>query len=170
MYPYRCREQLKKMILDFLNVFNFQELMPYNASLILLLINRVFSSSDQNNREKLIKLIPIQKLVLTLEYTNLEIDYRTQISLFLKLFKCTIFFKKVEVPFSNSNQTRRDISEIGMKTLGEGVVGKTRSRLKKIKKLHHLNKEKIYEIDVHLLFKLNDEIIQKNNFNEKKIG
>ena len=171
IYPNRCREQLKKMILEFLNVFNFQDLMPYNASLILLLINRVFYSSDQNDREKLIKIIPIQKLVLTLEYTNIEIDYRTQILVFLKLFKCSIFIKKVEVPFPDSNQTRRDISEIGIKsTMGEGIIGKTRSRLKKIKKLHHLNKEKIFEIDVHLLFKLNDEIIQKNNNYLNAIG
>ena len=171
IYPYRCREQLKKIILEFLNVFNFQELMPHNASLILLLINRVFSSSDQNDREKLKKLIPIQKLVLTLEYTSIELDYRTQILIFLKLFKCSLYFKKVEIPSVNSNQTRRDVSEIGMKTLmGEGIITKARSKLKKIKKLHHLNKEKIYEIDVHLLFKLNDEIIQKNNNYLNAIG
>ena len=171
IYPFRCKEQLKKMILEFLNVFNFQELMPHNASLILLLINRAFNSSDQNNREKLIKLIPIEKLVLTLEYTSIEIDYRTQILIFLKLFKCSIFFKKVDYTFSNSNQTKRDISEIGMKSgMGEGLVSKTKSKLKKLKKLHHLNKEKIYEIDVHLLFKLNDEIIQKNNNYLNAIG
>ena len=168
-FPFRCRHEVKKFILDFLNIFNFQDLMSHNACLILLLINRVFNSSAQHDREHLIKLIPIQKLVLTLEYTNIEIDYRTQILIFLKLFKCSMFLKKVEVSYSN--QTRKDFSEIGMKTTMTDGGGKAKLRLKKNRKLHHIkNKENITEIEVNLLFSLNDEIIQNNNNYLNAIG
>ena len=167
IYPYRCRLELRKLILEFLNTFNFKELMSENACLILLLINRTFNSSEQNNRERLIKLIPIQQLVLTLEYTNIDIDYRTQILIFLKLFKCSMFFKKVEA--ANLNYTKKDVSEISFKTHIDGA--KARTKLKKLKKLHHIkNKEKIDEIDARVLFSLNDEIIQKNNNYLNAIG
>ena len=178
IYPYRCREEVKKLSLDFLNNFDFQELINENACLILILINRVFSSADQNNRENLIKLIPIQNLVLSLESTNIDIDYRTQILIFLKLFKCSMFFKKVEAVNPNETNsnitslhyTRKDLSEIGMKTHISGG-GRARNRLKKLKKIHHIkNREKINEIEPHILFSLNDEIIQKNNNYLNAIG
>ena len=84
LYPYKNREAIKRLLLEFLINFNFQDLMIQNACLVLLLINKIFISSDQMDRDNLIKLIPIQKLVLTLEHTNIDIDYRTQILIFLK--------------------------------------------------------------------------------------
>ena len=161
LYPYNSKEYLKKLLLDFLNNFNFHELMNLNACLILLLVNRVFNSSDQIDRDNLIKLIPIQKLVLTLEYTSIDIDYRTQILIFLKLFKCSIYFKKYE----NKKENIKDVLE-NMK-FESGKVKKT----KKLKKIHHIkNKDKINEIDVNILFSLNDEEIQKNNNYLNAIG
>ena len=51
LYPYNSKEYLKKLLLDFLNNFNFKELMDLNACLLLLLVNRTFSSSDHNDRD-----------------------------------------------------------------------------------------------------------------------
>ena len=165
LYPYSTRDTLKKIILKFLNNFNFLELMSQNGCLILILINRIFISSDQNDRENLIKLIPIQKLVLTLEYTNIDIDYRTQILIFLKLFKCSIYFKKVDLN-KKENTNTKDIFE-QIKSPESGRI----KRQKKLKKIHHIkNKEKINEIDVSILFSLNDEDIQKNNNYINAIG
>ena len=165
LYPYSTRDTLKKIILKFLNNFNFLELMSQNGCLILILINRIFISSDQNDRENLIKLIPIQKLVLTLEYTNIDIDYRTQILIFLKLFKCSMYFKKVDLN-KKENTNTKDIFE-QIKSPESGRI----KRQKKLKKIHHIkNKEKINEIDVSILFSLNDEDIQKNNNYLNAIG
>ena len=163
LYPYNSRDNLKNIILEFLNNFNFQELMNRNGCLILLLINRIFISSDQNDRENLIKLIPIQKLVLTLEYTNIDIDLRTQILIFLKLFKCSIYFKKID---TNKKENGKESLE-ALKTLESGKVKKA----KKAKKTHHIkNKENVNEIEVNILFSLNDEDIQKNNNYLNAIG
>ena len=80
-----------------------------------------------------------------------------------------MFLKKVEVSYSN--QTRKDFSEIGMKTTMTDGGGKAKLRLKKNRKLHHIkNKENITEIEVNLLFSLNDEIIQNNNNYLNAIG
>ena len=172
LYPFNNRDNLKKIILDFLTNFNFQELMSQNACLILIIINRMFSSSDQIDRDNLIKLIPIQKLVLTLEYTNIDIDYRTQILIFLKLFKCSIYFKKLDSIKKENSREIKDIKENLDSTLKvpNQESGKIK-RPKKLKKLHHIkNKERIHEIDVRILFSLNDEEIQKNNNYLNAIG
>ena len=161
LYPYNNKGNLKKLIFDFLNVFNFQELMNQNACLLLILINRSFSSSDQIDRELLIKLIPIQKLVLTLEYTNIDIDYRTQILIFLNLFKFTLHYKKFYINKDNGNLIFES------KPPESGKIKKP----KKLKNLHAIkSKEKVNEIDVHFLFSLNDEEIQKNNNYLNAIG
>ena len=161
LYPYKNREAIKRLTLEFLLNFNFQDLMMQNACLILLLINRVFISSEQNDRDSLIKLIPIQKLVLTLEHTNIDIDYRTQILIFLKLFKCTIFYKKLDI----SKKDTKDFEGVRMFESGKN------KKFKKLKKLHHIrNKERINEIDVNILFSLNDEEPQKNNNYLNAIG
>ena len=163
LYPYSSRETIKKLLNEFLSIFNFQELMTQNACLLLLLINRIFISSDQDDRENLIKFIPIQKLVLTLEHTNIDIDYRTQILIFLKNFKCTIYFKKFEIQRKETKEF--DIG--GTKSIESGRI----KRPKKFKKLHHIkNKESINEIDVNILFSLNDEEPQKNNNYLNAIG
>ena len=160
LYPYKCKEDLKRLLLDFLNNFNFQELMDLNACLLLLLVNRTFSSSNEIDRDNIIKLIPIQKLVLSLEYTNIDIDYRTQILIFLKLFKCSICLKK-----------KCEIKKDNIESMGKIAESGRIKKIKKFKKFHHIkNRDKIDEIDVNILFSLNDEEIQKNNNYLNAIG
>ena len=172
LYPYNCRENIKKIIFEFLHHFNFQELMNHNASLILLLINRIFISSDQNDREHIIKLIPIQNLIQKLEQTNIEIDFRTQILIFLKLFKCSLYFKKLSI--NKKENIKENISTIGKSFLDSSTkyIGLEKNKKhKKLKRIHQIkNKEIINEIEVNILFSLNDEEIQKNNNYLNAIG
>ena len=166
LYPYDNKENLKKLILDFLNNFKFQELISENACLILIIINRIFSPSEQIDRENLIKAIKIQNLVLTLDLTNIDIDYRTQILIFLKRFKCSIYFRKYD---DISKENTKENIEMSLKIpyIESGKI----KRPKKLRKLNHIkNKERIHEIDVSILFSLNDEEIQKNNNYLNAIG
>ena len=60
-------EKLKKLTIDFLNEFEFSKLHNYNECLILIIINKIFNTCSQQDRDAIMKLIPIQKIVSNLE-------------------------------------------------------------------------------------------------------
>ena len=89
-------EKVKKLTVEFLQEFEFSKLHYYNQSLTLILVNKLFNSCDQGDRELVMKLIPIQKIVANLEKAEIEVDFRTELLIFLKQFKLSTFFKQIE--------------------------------------------------------------------------
>ena len=89
----------------------------------------------------------------------------------MKLYKCSIYFKKS----INKKENAKDITNTTAKSfldLSTKYIGPEKNRKhKKLKKIHQIkNKEIINEIDVNILFSLNDEEIQKNNNYLNAIG
>ena len=89
-------EKLKKLTIDFLNEFEFSKLHNYNECLILIIINKIFNTCSQQDRDAIMKLIPIQKIVSNLEKSEIEVDFRTQLLIYLKQYKLSIYFKQIE--------------------------------------------------------------------------
>ena len=93
LYPFSCEKFVKQILLNFLENFEFNSLINYNACLLLLLINKIFDSSEESERELIIKYISLDKMKHYLEDTNILIDLRTQILIFIYKFYFSSSYK-----------------------------------------------------------------------------
>lgn len=82
----------KKVIIKFLNIFDFEELTNQNVKFLLLLINAVFDSSSENDRKDLNSLINNDTLIKRLKDYAIDLDYRIEILRYLKKFKFSIYY------------------------------------------------------------------------------
>lgn len=103
------------------------------------------------------KLIPIQRIVSNLEKSEIEIDFRTELLIYLKQFKLSTFFKQLEGIKKKYNlaeiQTRAylDNYNSSTKNIPEDVkVDKKKSRMsvKGKKKVGSKGKEIIVETNI----------------------
>ena len=172
LHPDNAIEKVKKLTIDYLTEFDFSKLHYYNECLTLILINKLFNSCDQNDRELIMKLIPIQRIVSNLEKSEIEIDFRTELLIYLKQFKLSTFFKQLEGIKKKYNlaeiQTRAylDNYNSSTKNIPEDVkVDKKKSRMsvKGKKKVGSKGKEIIVETNIINFFSLNDEENSKYN-------
>ena len=89
----------KKVIINFLNIFDFEELSNHNIKCLLLLINSVFDSSSETDRQDLNSLINNDTLIETLKDYAIDLDYRIEILRYLKKFKFSIYYtQNVDTP------------------------------------------------------------------------
>jgi len=170
--PMNSFERIKKLTIDFLQEFDFSKMHFYNECLTLILVNKLFNSCDQNDREIIMKLIPIQKIVANLEKTEIEVDFRTELLIYLKQFKLSIFFKQIEGIKKKHNfseiQTRAIIESnnntVSNKNAEENKVDKKKSKMsiKTRKKLVKI-KDIIVEANIENFYSLNDEENTKYN-------
>ena len=87
--------------------FEYSSLINYNSCLLIVLINNIFDSSDQMERETILKFIPLKKLINSLKDTNILIDLRTEILIFIKKYSFSLCFIHNEVTnksFPHSNK------------------------------------------------------------------
>ena len=178
LHPISSVEKVKKLTTDFLKEFDFSKLHYYNECLTLILVNKLFNSCDQNDRETIMKLIPIQKIVSNLEKSEIEIDFRTELLIYLKQFKLSTFFKQIE-----GIKKKYNLSEIQARTVIENYNSpsknmpedkndkkKSRQALKNRKKIGLKGKEIIVETNIINFFSLNDEENTKYNNYLNAIG
>ena len=170
-------EKVKKLCIDFLKEFEFSKLHNYNECLILIIINKIFNSCEQPDREAIMKLIPIQKIVANLEKSEIEVDFRTQLLIYLKQFKLSIYFKQIE-----SIKKKYKITDLQARAVMESSSGqlknpedpKEKKRMKQFmksrKKLVVKGKEMIIENNIVNFFSLNDEEHMKYNNYINAIG
>ena len=174
LHPMAAIEKLKKLTMDFLQEFDFSKMHFYNECLTLILVNKLFNSCDQNDRETVMKLIPIQKIVANLEKPEIEVDFRTELLIYLKEFKLSTFFKQIEgikkkynfteiqtkaviEPANSSNRNLIDEKQL------EKEKKKSRASIKSRKKLAAKGKDIIVETNIVNFFSLNDEENTKYN-------
>ena len=161
LYPYSCEKYLKQMLLNFLENFEYSSLINYNSCLLLLLINKIFDSSDETDREVIIKFITLEKLSYDLEDTNIHIDLRTQILIFIYKFYLSLYFKRNNKPNEIiSNNENKNKSKEKKKRI-------VQTKLQK--KINSININ-ILTVNINSLFRLNDEKPLKNNFYLNAIG
>jgi hypothetical protein len=161
LYPYSCEKYLKQMLLNFLENFEYSSLINYNSCLLLLLINKIFDSSDETDREVIIKFITLEKLSYDLEDTNIHIDLRTQILIFIYKFYLSLYFKRNDKPNEIiSNNENKNKSKEKKKRI-------VQTKLQK--KINSININ-ILTVNINSLFRLNDEKPLKNNFYLNAIG
>ena len=170
LHPIHSIDKLKKLTMNFLQEFDFAKLHFYNQCLTLILINKLFNSCDQNDRDSIMKLIPIQKIVSNLEKTEIEVDFRTELLIYLKQFKLSIFFKQIE-----GIKKKHNFAEIQAKalldanTLTKSIVDESKIDKKKgkisVKNRKKLAKGKdiIVETNIENFYSLNDEENMKYN-------
>ena len=170
-------EKVKKICIDFLKEFEFSKMHNYNQCLILIIINKIFNSSDQSDRDAIMKLIPIQKIVANLEKSEIEVDFRTQLLIFLKQFKLSIYFKQIESikkKYKISDLQARAVMESSMNVAKNSEDPKEKKRMKQFmksrKKLGMKGKEMIFENNIVNFFSLNDEEHMKYNNYVNAIG
>ena len=170
LYPLSCEKYLKQMLLNFMENFEYSSLINYNACLLLLLINKVFDSSEESERETIIKFIPLEKLRYDLDDTGILIDLRTQILIFIYKFYFSLFFKQNE----NIKKIERYQKEVSM---NNEIKKKSKSKEKKKRIIHTKNNKKsslnnanILRVNIDLLFRLNDEESLRNNIYLNAIG
>ena len=167
LYPKTCEKYLKQMLLNFLENFDFNSLINYNARLLLLLINKVFDSSEEFERELIIKYISLDKLKYYLEDTNILIDFRTQILIFIYKFFFSLSYKSndnfkkiIKHPKDNSHKENKSKSKERKKRI---IHTKTKKKI-------GLNKSNILKVNINVLFHLNDEEPLRNNFYLNALG
>ena len=168
LYPLQCEKYLKQMLLNFMENFEYSSLINYNASLLLLLINKIFDSSDEVEREIIIKFIPLDKLRTDLEDTNILIDLRTQILIFIFKFYASVYFRQND----NSKKIQRNQKESLSNNENKNKSKDKKKRIihTKIKKKISINNSNILKVNIDSLFKLNDEEPLRNNFYLNAIG
>ena len=169
-------EKIKKICIDFLKEFDFSKLHNHNECLILIIINKIFNSCSQSDRDTIMKLIPIQKIVSNLEKSEIEVDFRTELLIYLKQFKLSMFFKQIEgikkkykleelqaravIDQSNHNKNPEDPKE----------KKRVKQLMKNRKKMGIKGKEIIFESNIVNFFSLNDEENAKYNNYLNAIG
>ena len=170
-------EKMKKLIMDFLNEFEFSKLHNYNECLILIIINKIFNSCEQSDRDAIMKLIPIQKIVSSLEKSEIEVDFRTQLLIYLKQFKLSIYFKQIEgvkKKYKLSDLQARAVIDATSNALKNHEDPKEKKRVKQLmknrKKMGIKTKEIIFENNIVNFFSLNDEEHMKYNNYINAIG
>ena len=164
-------EKLKKLTIDFLNEFEFSKLHNYNECLILIIINKIFNTCSQQDRDAIMKLIPIQKIVSNLEKSEIEVDFRTQLLIYLKQYKLSIYFKQIE-----GIKKKYKISDLQAKAAMDSQQNpaiknpedpKEKKRMKQLmksrKKMGMKGKEIVFENNIVNFFSLNDEEHMKYN-------
>ena len=167
LYPFSCEKFVKQILLNFLENFEFNSLINYNACLLLLLINKIFDSSEESERELIIKYISLDKMKHYLEDTNILIDLRTQILIFIYKFYFSSSYKSNDNIKKNLKH-QKDNSHKENKS-------KNKERKKKIihtkvKKKINLNNSNILKVNINMLFHLNDEEPLRNNFYLNALG
>ena len=169
LHPMYSIDKLKKLTIDFLQEFDFAKLHYYNECLTLILVNKLFNSCDQNDRDTVMKLIPIQKIVSNLEKTEIEVDFRTELLIYLKQFKLSIFFKQIEGIKKKHNfieiQTRAilDANASNINLIDERQIEKKKGKVSVKKKKFVKTKDVIVEANIVNFFSLNDEESMKYN-------
>jgi hypothetical protein len=178
LYPSLCLKNIKKILLSFMENFEYSSLINYNSCLLLILINKIFDSSDQIERETILKFIPLKKLINSLKDTNILIDLRTEILIFIKKYSFSLCFihnettnksfphsNKVISPKKGGNTTNKNTdSKIGFIDKKKKVV-----RTKVRKKTRKTDKN-IVKVNIISLFLLNNEEPLKNNYYLNAIG
>ena len=170
-------EKVKKLCIDFLNEFDFSKMHNYNECLILIIINKIFNSCEQSDRDSIMKLIPIQKIVSNLEKSEIEVDFRTQLLIYLKQFKLSIFFKQIEgvkKKYKLSDLQARAVIDTTSNIVKSPDDHKEKKRVKQMmknrKKMGMKGKEIIFENNIVNFFSLNDEEHMKYNNYINAIG
>ena len=179
LHPMVSIEKVKKLTIEFLQEFEFSKLHYYNECLTLILINKLFNSCDQSDRELIMKLIPIQKIVANLEKTEIEVDFRTELLIYLKQFKLSTYFKQIEgikKKYNLSDIQARAALDINNST-NVNVVEENKSEKKRQKgsakprkRLALKGKDIIVETNIVNFFSLNDEENTKYNNYLNAIG
>ena len=170
-------EKVKKLCVDFLHEFDFSKLHNYNECLILIIINKIFNSCDQSDRDSIMKLIPIQKIVSNLEKSEIEVDFRTQLLIYLKQFKLSIYFKQIDgikKKYKLSDLQARAVMDSTVNNAKNQDEHKEKKKIKQLmknrKKMGIKGKEIIFENNIVNFFSLNDEEHLKYNNYINAIG
>ena len=169
-------EKVKKLCIDFLNEFDFSKLHNYNQCLILMLINKIFNSCEQSDRDSIMKLIPIQKIVSNLEKSEIEVDFRTQLLIYLKQFKLSIYFKQIESikkKYKLSDLQAKAVIDSSSNAIRNQDDHKEKKRVKQLMKnikRKGKGKEIIFDNNIVNFFSLNDEEHMKYNNYINAIG
>jgi len=183
IYPVLCLKSIKPILIKFMENFEFISLINYNACLLLILINKIFDSSSQVEREQIIKFIPIQKLINTLKDTNILIDLRTEILIFIEKYHASLCFSQNEILKKNFS------NDISSSYMGSGLYKSIESPSKnkmninsnikkkkkkvvrtKIKKKYNSVNKNIVKVKINNLFGLNNEEPLRNNYYLNAIG
>ena len=185
LYPILCLKNIKKILIIFMENFEYISLINYNACLLLIIINKIFDSSDKSERERIQKFIPIKKLIHTLKDTNILIDLRTEILIFIQKFYASLYFMQNDFQKKNGqypNDISSSVSRIGLnKSVESSVENKTKvnisvnERKKKlirtrIKKRIYSSNKNIVKVKIHTLFALNNEEPLRNNYYLNAMG
>ena len=167
LYPNSCEKYAKQMLLNFLENFDFNSLINYNTCLLMLLINKIFDSSEESERELITKFISLDKLKRYLEDTNILIDLRTQILIFIYKFYFSLSYKSNDNIKKNlKRQKDKSRKEIKIKSKEK----KKRTIQPKNNYKNVLNNTNILKVNINSLFRLNNEEPLRNNFYLNALG
>ena len=176
--PYSCEKYIKNILLSFMKNFEYSSLINYNACLLLVLINKIFDSSEKTERDIILKLIPINKLKDYIEDSNTLLNLRTQILIFISKFTASLYFKKDE----NCKKYYKNIEILSInnnsnKNNGTSSENKGKNNEKKKKVIHpklrnriSIINSNILKVNIDYLFRSNDEEPLKNNIYLNAIG
>ena len=184
LYPILCLKKIKKLLINFMENFEYLSLINYNACLLLILVNRIFDSSDQLERDAILKFIPIKKLIYTLQETNILIDLRTESLIFIFKYNTSLCFRQDEIskktyPFSSElnsphirGQKSPDISSENKQKFNTNTVEKKKKKVirTKIKKRVYAANKNILKVKIYNLFALNNQEPLRNNYYLNAIG
>ena len=175
LYPSICIKNVKTILLNFMENFEYLSLINYNSCLLLILINKIFDSSDQVERETILKYIPLKKLINTLQDSNILIDLRTEILIFIQKYSASLCFiqsedSKKASPNSNiGNSPNKGFHKIPdstkeSKNRNSGNEKKKKVVRTKARKRTRLPDKNIVKVNIITLFLLNNEEPLKNNY------
>ena len=185
LYPILCLKNIKQLLINFMENFEYLSLINYNACLLLILVNKIFDSSDQLERDTILKFIPIKKLIYTLQDTNIIIDLRTEILIFIQKYHCSLCFRQDEIskktyPFSSEliSSNNKGVGQKNVETPKENKVknnastGEKRKKVirTKIKKRVYASNKNTLKVKIHTLFALNNQETLRNNYYLNAIG
>ena len=179
LHPILCLKKIKRILITFMESFEYASLIDYNACILLILINKIFDSSDKVEREAIQKFIPIKKLIYTLEDTNILIDLRTEILIFILKFHISLYFTQNDSPKNNAQFSNDITSSINRAATHKNFEpsGENKSKFntnnneKKKKVIRTKTKKRVYstnkntvKVKIHALFALNNEEPLRNNY------
>ena len=180
LYPVTCLIKIKPILIKFMENFEYTSLINYNACLLLILVNKIFESSSQVERESIIKFIPLQKLINTLRDTNILIDLRTEILIYIQKYHASLYFSQNEILKKNVSP-----NDLSLSALHKSIESPRKNRIninsnikekkKKIvrtkvkKKFNSVNKN-VVKVKINNLFGLNNEEPLRNNYYLNAIG
>ncbi len=185
LYPMLCLKKIKRILITFMENFEYISLINYNACLLLIIINKIFDSTNKIEREQIHKFIPIKKLMYTLQDTNILIDLRTEILIFIQKFHASLYFIQSDTQRRNGqhvNDITSSVNRPGInKNMDYSVENKTKINIsvnekkkkvisKKIKRRIYTSNKNIVKVKIHNLFALNNEEPLRNNFYLNAMG